>query len=259
LPRVSFTRIAALVFMGLAYCKAFQFQTTLPLVQRTSGSFTNDCQEPPSIHRVRQLSLSKNSNDEDPNPAPPFTDRFLSPKIDDAGLPLTDGLFAQIVAPSLQVFWLSFKHAPTPTWLTLSTDPGVLFASSARRRGGLLAPALIHGAGLAVCWIAGSLAARGYESDAFDVGEGGSKGYGEVVKRILQAGSFATGLLVFGTQLDLLFEFGRYVQPGESEVVDVRLLCAGVEVINDVVFEALVLGSWRLYRASLTADSSGRP
>jgi len=82
----------------------------------------------------------------------------------------------------------------------------------------------------------------------------GGRGYGEVVKRILQAGSFATGLLIFATQIDLLFEFGRFVQLGEDDLVDFRLLRASVEVINDIVFEAGVLGSWRLYRASLTSE-----
>lgn len=182
-----------------------------------------------------------------------MTDRFLSPRIDDAGLPITDALLAQIVAPSLQIFWLSANHAPLPTWLA----PNVGMLYNAPTQGAFLAPALIHGAGQAVCWIAGALAARGFESDAFDVS--GGKGYGTVVKRIVQAGSFATGLLIVGTQVDLLFEFGRYVQPGESEVVDLRLLQAIVELINDVVFEAAVLGSWRLYRASLTSRPEGRP
>ena len=41
---------------------------------------------------------------------------------------------------------------------------------------------------------------------------------------------------------------------GESEETDLRLFTAAVEVINDSFFEGIVLGSWRLYRASLTAD-----
>ena len=40
-------------------------------------------------------------------------DRFLEPKIDDAGLPLADALIAQIVAPTLEIFWLSSQHAPS--------------------------------------------------------------------------------------------------------------------------------------------------
>lgn len=205
-----------------------------------------------------QLSLSRKNDDQDPdnknnNNQPPqtsTTDRFLSPKIDDLGLPLTDALLAQIVAPTLQVFALSITHAPLPAWLVPSpTTVGLLYAPAAQ--GTYLAPSLIHGAGLAVCWIAGALAARGFESEAFDVS--GNKGYGEVVKRIVQAGSFASGILIFSTQLDLLLEFGRWVQLGESDAIDFRLVRASVEVLNDIVFEAGVVGSWRLYRASLTA------
>jgi hypothetical protein len=43
--------------------------------------------------------------------------RFLSPKIDDPGLPITDALLAQIVAPSFQTFWIFAVHAPSPSWL----------------------------------------------------------------------------------------------------------------------------------------------
>ena len=103
----------------------------------------------------------------------------------------------------------------------------------------------------------GALASKSFESDAFNIS--GGRGYGTVVSRIVQAGSFATGLLILSTQVDLFVEYGRYVQPGESEEIDVRLLSAIVELINDIVFEAAVLGSWRLYRASLTGDASGRP
>jgi len=103
----------------------------------------------------------------------------------------------------------------------------------------------------------GALAAKGYDSDAFNIS--GGRGYGTVITRIIQAGAFATGVLIFSTQVDLFLEFGRYVQPGESPEIDVRLLNAIVELINDVIFEAAVLSSWRLYRASLTGNRDGRP
>ena len=80
-----------------------------------------------------------------------------------------------------------------------------------------------------------------------------------MISRLVQSGSFAIGLLILATQIDLLVEYGRYVQPGESEEIDVRLLNAIVEVINDVVFEAGVLSAWRIYRASLTGSEGGRP
>ena len=96
--------------------------------------------------------------------------RFLSPKIDDPGLPLTDVLLAQIVAPSFQTFWIFAAHAPTPSWLR---PLGSYFgeAPELAPRGSLLAPVLIHGAGLAVCWLAGALAARFYEEDSFTLKE----------------------------------------------------------------------------------------
>jgi hypothetical protein len=203
--------------------------------------------------RSQHLYASQNENTDEDS----ILNRFLSPQIDDAGLPIADALTAQIVAPTLQVVWLSANHAPIPTWLATiyNNHNGLLY--NVPSQGALLVPTLIHGAGLAGCWLMGALAAKAYDSEAFNVS--GGRGYGTVIKRILQAGAFATGILIFSTQLDLLFEFGRYVQVGESDETDLRLLSAAVELINDVFFEALVLGSWRLYRASLTASADGRP
>ena len=194
-----------------------------------------------------------------PNPKDDENDgiatRFLSPRIDDAGLPVADTLLSQIVAPSLQVFWLTLNHAPRPTWLAPIFSNGLLYSLPVQ--GSLVAPTLIHGAGLAFCWVLGALAAKGFDSDAFNVS--GGRGYGTVIARIIQAGAFSTGVLIFSTQVDLLLEYGRYVQPGESPEVDLRLLNAITELVNDVAFEALVLSSWRIYRASLTEDADGRP
>jgi len=268
----------AILVTDMKYSTAFQClppMAAAPLVRdlKLTRAISTSNYVPSS--RTNQLSLSRKDDDDQDDPDDdkqknkrdkPYqedqqqgskltTDRFLSPTIDDLGLPVADTLIAQIVAPSLQVFWLSLNRAPLPTWLTLTANSGVLYAQPTQ--GAFLAPSLIHGAGLAVCWIGGALAARSFESDAFNVS--GGKGYGEDVKRIIQAGSFATGLLIFGTQLDLLFEFGRFVQPGVDELVDFRLFQAGVEVRNDVVFEAAVLGSWRLYRASLTAELDNLP
>jgi hypothetical protein len=168
--------------------------------------------------------------------------RFTSPIIDDKGLPLADALVAQVVAPSIQVFWLGVSHAPLPSWLR-PISPQIF-----PTRGSLIAPTLIHGAGLAACWLAGGLAGKAYEQDAFDV-KAPNGSYGTVISRVLKAGAFATGLLIVGTQLDLLSEFGRNVQPGESEETDLRLLIAIVELINDIVFEAISIMLWRLYLA----------
>lgn len=173
-------------------------------------------------------------------------DRFTSPVIDDPALPLSDALVAQIVAPTLEVFWLTLNRASMPSWLTASQSLLPL-------RGSLVAPTLIHGASLACCWIAGALAAKAFEVKAFDVSDG--KGYGTVLLRTIQAGAFASGLLILATQTELLFEFGRWVQLGESEEIDIRLLQAAVELINDIFFEAAVLLSWRLVHAKLLSAS----
>jgi hypothetical protein len=174
-----------------------------------------------------------------------FITRFTNPVLDDPSLPLTDVLMAQIVAPSLQVFWIRLLHSPSPSWLQPVFTADTLYGST---RGSLLAPTLIHGAGLSCCWLLGALAAKAYERKSFDpTTEGG--GYGEVLVSIVKAGAFASGALIFATQLDLLLEYGRWVQPGESPEIDVRLLSAIVELLNDIIFEAIVLTSMRLYLA----------
>mmetsp|Transcript_27248 Transcript_27248/g.31155 ORF Transcript_27248/g.31155 Transcript_27248/m.31155 type:complete len:307 (-) Transcript_27248:125-1045(-) len=209
-----------------------------------------------------------NNNDEDS-----ILTRFTSPQIDDPGLPLADALLSQIVAPTLQLYWISFNRLPIPSWATslpgTSASMGMLY--NVPTQGSLVAPTLLHGAGLTLCWILGSLAARGYEVRAYDLnydadqgqgkgqGQGQGQGYIPIIFKIIQAGSFATGLLILSTQIDLLLEFGRYVQPGESDEIDFRLLNGVVELINDVVFEAGVLSLWRVYRASLTSSSSSSP
>jgi hypothetical protein len=190
--------------------------------------------------------------------------RFTSPIIDDPGLPLPDVLVAQVIAPSVQIAWLILLHAPQPTWLKPIFDSSVLYT----RQGSFVAPALIHGAALASCWIVGALAARAYErknispvkkrtantnepSDGLPV----SKiewDYSSVATAIFKSGAFATGLLILATQADLYFEYGQWVQVGTSEEIDFRLLVAIVELTNDVFFEAVTIAAWRLYLAFQT-------
>jgi hypothetical protein len=160
-------------------------------------------------------------------------------------------------------------HAPNPTWLQpISSYFGG--APELAPRGSLLAPTLIHGAGLAVCWILGALAAKSFERGAFtlkDVG-GNSKisrsvfdtlrRYDTILIRLVQAGAFASGVLIISTQLDLLLEFKGYVQYGESEETDLRLLVATVEVINDIFWEALVISSWRIIHANFMSTPTNR-
>lgn len=170
-----------------------------------------------------------------------FFSRFTDPVLDDPALPLTDVSVAQIVAPALQVFWYIGSGSPRPSWL----QP-ILFTQLFDTRGSLVAPTLIHGAELACCWLLGALAARSYEARNIDPT---IEGYGTVVWSVLKAGMFATGLLILGTQTDLYYEFGKYVQYGDSPVTDLRIVQATTELVNDVVFEATLLLSVRLFLA----------
>ena len=53
-------------------------------------------------------------------------------------------------------------------------------------------------------------------------------------------------MLILTTQAGPFVEFGRWVQLGESDETDFRLLVATVELLNDVVFEAVTISFWRL-------------
>jgi hypothetical protein len=229
----------------LGRCQAFQASTTtiirFPMRQQ-------------SVRQVMMMRMSDDNDDDDDNDNDNLSSedsspdvltssltRILSPKIDDRGLPLSDAFAAQIIGPSLQVFWLVSVSAPRPSWLNVAA---ALFDD--RFRGALLAPTLIHGAALSCCWLLGALVARAFEEDAIDPTV---SGYSTVLWRIFQAGCFASGCLVFSTQLDLLLEFGRYVQPGESPAIDTRLLSAWTEVLNDIFFEILAIVPLRLYLA----------
>lgn len=241
-PRV--TALFAVAFLSCFTSRAFAFTGGPSRHRARLRPGVDDQFKPWGGDSVGRAASPDPNNDSNSSPA----DRFISPRIDDVGLPLADALVAQIVAPSFQVFWLAVSRSPLPTWLQPISSS--LWGTA---RGSLVAPTLIHGAGLACCWVAGALAAKAFESDAFNVS--GGRGYSTVITRIIKAGAFATGMLIFSTQVDLLFEFGRYVQLGESEDTDLRILTAAVEVVNDIFFEAVALSSWRIYRASLTANN----
>ena len=195
---------------------------------------------------IRKIKKSDSNDNDSKQSEQGLIARFIAPQIDDRGLPFADALTTQIVGPSLQVFWLALNHAPSPTWLKPLMTSAVIFPS----RGSLVAPTLIHGAGLASCWIAGALAAKAYEKEAFDISQNGGS-YGEVLNRLFRAGAFAVGLLILFTQIDLFLEFGgRYVQLGDSEETDIRLMSAFAEIINDIVFEGWTISAMRLYLAS---------
>jgi len=191
--------------------------------------------------------MSSNGGDDDDVEDDGILPRFFAPRIDDIGLPIADAMVAQVVAPSFQILAISLTRTPIPTWLRPGTD--ILFPT----RGSLLAPTLVHGAGLACCWVLGALAARAFEREAFDVS--GGKGYGQPIVRTLKAGAFATGCLILATQIDLQNEFGGYVQFGYSDATDVRIAQALDDVLKDIFFEASTLFGWRMYRSSLTAEN----
>ncbi|KAK1745417.1 hypothetical protein QTG54_003341 [Skeletonema marinoi] len=277
--------MAASLYMLLLQCvllifSSSAFQVAPSSLQRTA-SFGR--QSSSDIRWYRQTTtLFADSNDDKDEQPPQLMDddnnindlfqRFLSPQIDDPGLPLTDVLLSQIVAPTFQLYWVFVAHAPLPSWARpISSYFGE--ATELAPRGSLLAPTLIHGAGLAVCWLAGALAAKSFERDAFtltnnnyDDENGGSrlsigekiKQYDTVLLRLFQAGAFACGILIVSTQVDLLLEFKRYVQFGESDETDFRLFLAGVEVINDIFFEALVISSWRIIHANFMSTPMNR-
>jgi hypothetical protein len=229
-----------LVCTCIHFCNAFVARSSCKLGPKTTLCLPN---------------MSKKSEEEGSGTHDTVLNRFISPTIDDPYLPLADVSVAQVVAPSLQVLWLAVNHAPSPTWLRPIFDSNRLFET----RGSLVAPTLIHGAALASCWIAGALAAKAYERDAIvpsvqqsaDGDPTSSRlDYSRIAIRIFQSGAFSTGILIFCTQLDLFADFGfRYVQLGESDATDFRILTAIVEVINDVFFEGLSLVGWRLFVA----------
>lgn len=192
----------------------------------------------PSPSRLYE-SNDKNENDDD-DQGGGVIDRFLNPIIDDPALPLTEAGIAQIVAPTLQLLWLRLYSSPDPSWAR------PLYDYTFTPRGALLAPTLIHGAGLACCWLAGCVAAQAYKKSAY---EGTTV---QVISSTLRAGAFACGLLVFATQYDLYGDFGNtYVQWGDSPETDLRIYRALVEVINDIFFEFVVLLSWRIVRSKV--------
>ena len=118
--------------------------------------------------------------------------RFASPIVDDQGLIIADALVAGIVAPGLEIITCTALGFPLPSWSSVF---------GARR---LVAPTLLRGATLSTCWFGGALSARLYARDAYDFPppNGADDRFAVTFKRTLQAGAFATALLIFRRSFD---------------------------------------------------------
>ena len=115
--------------------------------------------------------------------------RFLTPRIDDPGLPFADSLVC--ICGSLFVAGIALKGGiPFPGWLT--PLPGV--PVDGYRGLPYILPAFSHGTGLAICWLLGALAASAFEAEAY------MGSWQEALSRTWRGGAFATGLLLFATQ-----------------------------------------------------------
>jgi hypothetical protein len=228
-----------------------------PCPSSSSSSPPSSHPQHPQRHRrfIVQESPQEDREDEDKNKknqgggggatTSTILQRFSNPVIDDPFMPLTEAGLVQIVAPTMQLFWLIQVNSPYPSWAQPLVD------TTFPTQGAFVVPTLIHGAALACCWLLGCLAAKAYETPNFRVNyQEQDRGYPRIVSTTIQAGAFACGILILATQWDLYQEFHGYVQWGESALVDARIYQAVVEVINDIVFQFIVLLSWRLFRSN---------
>jgi hypothetical protein len=230
-----------------------------------------------------QLGKETNENND-------IINRFRSPQIDDPYLPLSDVVTAQVIAPGLQLFWIVLVGGPRPSWCTPYFDSGTLYGSGIGSllaptliHGAALASCWLVGAIAAQAYRRDAISPtrrrtvptinnnnnyinndamnKNFKNDnnnnnnhsTDDLLQNNQWDYSNVFLSIIKAGSFAIGMLIIATQFDVLIENGgRYVQLGESDETDFRLLLAVVEVTNDVVFEAITMSIWRLYLAFQT-------
>ena len=169
--------------------------------------------------------------------------RFTNPVVDDQGLIIADALIAGVVAPGLEAIVCTAAGVPLPLWAS---------AFGSRK---LVLPVLVRGATEATCWYAGAVSARLYARDAYDFPPpaGADDRFATTVKRTLQAGSFATALLIGATQLQLALRYGFPApQLGDSPETDMALLRTLDDLLRDIATEALTLLSWRVARTELS-------
>lgn len=185
----------------------------------------------------RSLTAHRARPDSDDTPA--VVGRFVSPQIDDPRLPAAEAALCQMAGPALELAYLRATGAPRPSWAGPSlSDP--IFASAGAV---YLDQVLVHGAGLAACWVAGVVAVRGYERSTYADGVTAV----EVAQRAVGAGAVAAGLLMAGVGVDLLWTMGGLVLPGESAGADSTTQMSLVEAAQDIFFEGVTMLSWRLY------------
>lgn len=179
--------------------------------------------------------------------------RFLSPRIDDRGLPFADALVC--VGGALFVAQWALNPAvpgalkiPTPSWLVPTPLPGGI-----NWRGvPFILPALSHGAALGGCWILGALAAAAYEKEAY------TGTWQVALARTWRAGAFAIGILILGTQLSLYVSLSSQgldptTVPSTAGVdsgapADMQILQTAFELICDCTVQAAQLTLFRMYR-----------
>lgn len=166
--------------------------------------------------------------------------RFISPVIDDPGLPYADMLVVMSGTLVLSILILSSAlPVPLPGWLT--PLPGM----EGLRGLPYILPAIEHGSGLALCWLLGAVAARAFESEAY------SSSLGNAIKRTWSAGAFAIGILLMSTQLGTFIVMTIDQQSpflGDSIEADMRLVAIANEVILDCFVQAIGLTLFRIYR-----------
>ena len=167
--------------------------------------------------------------------------RFTNPKIDDDGLVIADALIAGIVAPGFEALVSVASGVPPPSW-ALALGPKKL-----------VAPVMIRGSNLAAAWLSGALAARLYERSSYDFPppDGAKSRYRTTLLRCLQAGSFATAVLLLSTQLTVFGQYG-FIRFGDDPTTDAVLLRIADDTLRDVATEGIVLLSWRITRTSLS-------
>lgn len=179
--------------------------------------------------------------------------RFLSPRIDDRGLPFADALVC--VGGSLFIAQWALSPAvpdvlkiPLPSWLAPTLLP-----SGVNWRGvPYILPALSHGAALAGCWVLGALAAAAYEREAY------TSTVQVALAKTWRAGAFAIGILILSTQVSLYVSLSSQgldptTVPTTAGIdsgapADVQILQTAFELICDCAVQAVQLTLFRLFR-----------